>query len=181
MSTFNEYLIQMAQYALGESNTAIRTIDAAHQRTHEGEMFVVGYRWEGSADNATVSLSLTIPTGVSAHTIWEVGSTGKSYLDVFRGSTVTGGTAMTPTNKNRSSTKATTVTVIRDGTISATGTLMFPDLIGSGAKGTVGGTGGVSYEFVLNAGEQYLFRLQNKAGAVADMAMNIQFYDTAAA
>lgn len=142
-------------------------------------MYTAGYRWTAVADTTTLYLSIGIPAGYVAHLIYEVIGTGKTYIDLYEGATVSGGTAITPANKNRMSANTAHVTVTRDVTVSNAGTLIPQDgLIGGGDKHTaVGGGSGLDAEFILKQNTTYLIALQNKSGASNDFAAVVLFYE----
>lgn len=159
--------------------SALRVIEVAHSQTHLGAMYSAGYRWTGQADNATLYLSVTVPTGYVAHMIYEVATTGKAYIDLYEGATVSGGTAITPANKNRRSANTASVVVKRDVTVSDAGTLLPQDgLLGGGGKHTpIGGGAGLDAEWVLDEATTYLLAVQNKGGAGQDIAAAVVFYE----
>lgn len=159
--------------------SALRVIEVGHAQTHLGVMYSAGHRWTGQADNAMLYMSFTVPAGYVAHITYEVATTGKAYIDLYEGATVTGGTAIVPANKNRRSANTASVVVKRDVTVSDTGTLLPQDgLLGSGGKHTpIGGGAGLDAEWVLDEGTTYLLAVQNKGGEGQDIAAAVLFYE----
>lgn len=158
---------------------AVPVIDVAHNQTHLGNMYTAGYRWTAQADNATLYMSIAVPSGYVAHFIYEVVATGKAYIDLYEGATVSGGTSITPANKNRMSANTSHVTIKHDVTVSDAGTLIPQDgLIGGGDKHTaIGGGAGLDAEFILKQNTTYLIAIQNKGGAAQDLAAVVLFYE----
>ncbi len=161
------------------SSQPLPGIDWSHQQTHSGKMFVSGNRFVSVADNGYAYFWISIPAGYTAHTVYEIAATGKCYIDFYEGPTVSGGTAVTPANKNRASANTAHVSTKHGVTVSNAGTLIPQDgLIGSGDRHTIiGGSAGMANEFILDASTDYLIAVQNKSGGAADIAIAVAFYE----
>lgn len=160
---------------------AIPVIQISHQQTHLGNMYVSGHRWTAVANDAYCYMSVTVPTGYVAHMTYEITGTGKAYVDLYEGATVTGGTSITPANKNRRSANTSHITVKYDVTVSNAGTLIPQDgILGAGDKNSpAGGGNGLDNEFVLASNTTYLLAVQNKSGGANDFSTVVLFYEKA--
>lgn len=157
-------------------------LDAPHHEIHEGETFQVSYKSPDASpvgDNATVVFTLTVGANKTAHLIWDAACGGDFETEFYEGSTTTGGTNMTPQNKNRTFPNANTVTVVRDPTVSAAGTLLenifAPGGTGPQASGST--SGGQRDEWILKKSTKYTIRLTNRSGGNQPVSLRAEWYE----
>lgn len=154
-------------------------IDTLHHKVHHEMLF-------GSADQglnvqaATPKLwSVVTPNAnIVLHFFYNAISDGAVKVELYEGPTVTGaGNAVTPFNYNRNSVKTPTGLVYKDTTVSANGTLLETDFIGS-SGGAVRGAGysANSYEYNLKKNTTYLF-IFTVASNGTNVALNCVWYE----
>ncbi len=159
---------------------ALHAISVLHSKIHAGNTFFVSFKTADGAplaDDATLSFALT--SGAKTLHIVSTGLFGgdgeKEYLE---GSTITGGTATTVYNRDRASLTATTVTVVRDPTVNAPGTLIDNQFIPGGTGGkSLGGTSGPRNEWIFKASTIYVIRLTNRAGNAQPASLAVEWYE----
>lgn len=160
---------------------ALVAVDFAHHEIHEGDTFQVSYKSPDASpigDNATVILVLTTTTK-TAHLVFD-GAAGGDFEGEFReGVTVTtGGTNLTPQNKNRTFPNNNTVTVVRDPTVSDAGVLLENAFIPGGTGPTAaGGVGSGRSEWILKKNTKYMLRMTNRAGTNQPMSVRAEWYE----
>ena len=159
---------------------AFHTIDVLHHEIHLGTAFFVSFKTVDAtplADNATLIFALTI--GAKAIHVISTGMIGgDGEKEVLEGSTITGGTATTVYNRNRTFLTATTVTVVRDPTVNAAGTLIDNQFIPGGTGGqTLGGTSGPRNEWVFKPATVYAIRMTNRSGNVQPASLAVEWYE----
>jgi len=159
---------------------ALQAITVLHHETHEGNTFFVSFKTADGAplaDNATLIFVLT--TGAKAcHAITDAASGGNADKEICEGATITGGTATTVYNRDRTSALATTVTVVRDPTINAAGTCIDFQLIAGGTGGNAsGGSAGPRNEWILAPSTLYMYRLTNRAGNAQPASLSVEWYE----
>jgi len=149
-----------------------------HALGHAGKLFTLSGVQTGVADDGTSALGLTIPTGKLLHVLAVGTATGDAEGRMYENSTFSGGTAVTPTNKNRSSANTLTgYTWSFDPTQDVQGDLIFETYMPGGTKNSLSGSSGQTYgEWILDSGS-YLFVFTNRANAAATMAMAITCYE----
>jgi hypothetical protein len=156
--------------------------DRVHRETHEGEGFSLCHLFEdvGASEHADI----LIQTGASKelHFTFAAEAEGKAYAFLYEGTEATGGTALTPFNRLRSSSEtsdaAFTHTPLFDS-VPELGTLLACALIPGGIGGnSVGATGGSGrQEIVLKINTFYLVRTTNKAGSAKDISKTLSWYE----
>lgn len=160
---------------------ALVIIDTAHHEIHEGETFHVSYKSPDASpigDNATVAFVLTTPATKTPHLIFDGACGGDAEMEFYEGSTTTAGTNMTPQNKNRLYPNNNTVTVVRDATVSAAGTLIENYLIPGGTGPLANGSIGSSRdEWILKKSTKYTLRLTNRSGGAQPASLRIEWYE----
>jgi hypothetical protein len=161
---------------------ALTTIDYPHHEIHDGGDFLVSYKSPDAnpiADDATINLIITTRSRY-AHMVFRSASGGDMEVELLDGPTVTAGSgnAMTAFNKNRASTRAATVGVRRDMTITDDGTRIENELMPGGTGGaSIGGASEQRPEWVLNISTVYAFRITNRAGNAQPMSIAIEWYE----
>lgn len=107
-------------------------------------------------------------------------SAGATKIEIFESPTTTAnGTAITPLNKNRSSTRTSLTSVYFNPTVSANGTLLATRQIlsiGGGAHTEGGGTG-ISSEWVLKPNTKYIVKITNLSGSTITYASSFYYYE----
>jgi hypothetical protein len=161
---------------VNQTPTIVKTTEQA--KAHNG----VAYRWDESpaaaltATTGSILLGVTTPaaSGSFAGAVLRVGGSTQavSRVQVFTGTTHTGGTARTPVNVNRQSGVSSTLTVVATPTGGADGTLLSEFYVGPGEF--------EDREFVLAPNTKYLVRLLNHTSAAANFAtLRVSFYEVA--
>ncbi len=156
---------------------ALQIMTVLHRQIHKGNACYVSFRIAALADDATLIFALTATTK-SLHIIADASTGGNAEFDIFEDATITGGTATTVFNRNRTSDAVSTVTVVRDPTVNALGTNLDQQGIPGGRGGNAsGGSGSVRHEWVLAPGMIYLYRITNRAGNAQFASLSIAWYE----
>ena len=149
----------MEKYRDAYSTRAVEQV-----RLIEGQSFALGYVADFAnpiAAGGSINIAIAFPQGINP--IFEVKglSSGNAVGYLYEGASVTGGTSITPINKNRSSTITSTGVALLNPTVSSTGTVILNEILtgGVGKKGAGGATGG---NLILKGLTTYLFRLTNQ-------------------
>jgi len=156
-------------------------IDAVHHEIHEGETWIVSYKTPDAspiADNGTIIFAFTIGNRY-VHVSGRAAFGGDAEAELLENPTWTGGTVMTPRNKNRAKLEmASTVTVVRDPTISADGLTLEDEFVpgGSGPQ-AVGGVAAQRAEWILKPGFRYAMRITNRAGTNQPGSLAAEWYE----
>lgn len=163
------------------SSYALPVINLEHIRTHEGRLFTAGKLWDSTgkiANGAFADIAFTASATVSAHVILDVQVGGDSEVYVYEDAVITGGTTITPFNRNRRSSNVCATTVVHTPTVTSPGTLLEAVFApgGTGHKAG-GGSGGFAGEFVLQFSKTYLVRVKNVSGSAQIVQTNIWLYE----
>lgn len=163
------------------SSYPLPVIDLAQLRTHEGRMFTAGRLWDNGskiASGAFADIAFTTSSTVGPHTILDVQVGGDAEVYFYEDAVISGGTAVTPVNRNRRSARTTSATVVHTPTITSTGTLLESAFApgGTGHKAG-GGGGGFTGEFVTQFSKVYLVRVKNVSGSAQIVQANIWLYE----
>lgn len=156
------------------------TIDEIHALIHRGAFFTAGLTDAALAAAAELELLLQTPADSIIHARFLGVAGGDARVQLFEGTTFSAaGAAVTPVNRNRLSSNASSITLTSAPTLTADGTPLFDGYIPGGTAGsTPGGQLRSFEEFILKANTAYLARLTN-ASAVAEIAtLVLDFYDT---
>ncbi len=144
-------------------------ISGDHAYIHKGR----GYVAAGSATvntGAETTLLLTTPASSSAYVHYRPSTVASVSSPVtvtlYEAPTATGGSAGTPTNRNRNSDRAATVVYKYGASYSSGGTVLDISSVGSGGNpvSRSGGASGQDLEFVLKPETTYAIRIVNPAG-----------------
>jgi hypothetical protein len=145
---------------------AFATIAYEHHEIHSGShFFISGFE---ELDNAvSINFGITTPNTTKwLHMTFEVSGTSQTEFYVYEGSTISGGTAVTPVNNNFNSDTISGATVVKNPTVSANGTLKFSTSRGlAGATPSKADTAGFftrSRELVLKQNTTYVFRITSR-------------------
>lgn len=148
------------------------TISSDHSYIHKGIGFLYAGNTGSLAAGATYSLSFTTPLNKTIH-MRPTGfySTANAMeIRIAEGSTVTGGSAGTPVNRNRILKNPSYITIAYGVTISAEGTILDYAYAGSQGAGSNRGGGGAMLsdeELVLAKGKIYSIRIENIGATTA--------------
>ena len=154
------------------------TMNEIHALIHEGLVYSAFYHAEAVIDNGDIELLLTTAASRPVHLILDAMFTGDALLQIFEGTTVSAnGTVLTPTNRNRTSSNTATMTVHHTPTVTGDGTALL-----NGGQFLPSGSGPIKLgvldnEIILAANTLHLVRLQNIAGAAADLGVALNFYE----
>ena len=132
-----------------------------HHYIHEGNhFFVSGFETEASA--GTIVFGVTTHNK-EAHMTFEVSGTSQLEMYIYEDATITDGTPATPVNNRRSSPNKSTLTIVKDPSISVAGTLRYSQSSGlAGSPPTSGDLTGLhdrEREIVLNTNTTYTFNI----------------------
>lgn len=159
---------------------AQNVIDIVHHEIHEGEFFSVSYKTpdDGNlADNGTIVFALTAAVKY-VHLQATAACGGDAEVEFYEVSTVTGGTATTPRNHNRNGSDNSDVTVVRDPTVNAAGTLLEHAFLPGGTGGNAIGTvGNQRQEWILRPAITHVVRLTNRAGNAQPGSLAVTWYE----
>lgn len=134
-------------------------------RLIEGQAFATGHMHDFDnplLNGESIDIAIAFPQGMNPVFNIKGLSDGDAVGYLYEGSSVTGGTAMTIINKNRSSTKASQAVALLNPTVSSLGTPILQEILlgGLGKKG--GGDESGNGNIVLKGLTTYLFRLTNQ-------------------
>lgn len=144
----------------------LAAIETTHTQLHQGTVYCVDHIEAGLADAATVEVLIRVPAEGLFHTRFSGACGGDATLYLFEGPTVTSaGTGMTAVNRHRISTNISTLSLFHTPSTSSDGVLLGRAFVPGGTVGnSVGGSGDIPEEWVLNNDTDYLFRVTNNAG-----------------
>lgn len=163
---------------------ALITVDSEHHEIHEGEVAIVSYKSPDAtpiADNGTISFLLQTQAK-AAHIVIRGSFGGDWEIEIYEGTTFTGGTgtAMTVFGKNRyKALPAGYSTVRRDVTIVNPGTAMPFNFFFPGGTGgnTTGADANTRDEWPFAPNTNYLIRITNRAGTPQPGSLAIEWYE----
>ena len=143
---------------------AYSTRDIEQVRLIEGQSFAIGVvRDFANPVPALQSIDIAIAFPQGMNPVFEIKglSNGNAVGYLYENAVVTGGTSITPINKNRASTIESQGVALLNPTVTSTGTLILNEILtgGVGKKGAGGATGG---NIILKGLTTYLFRLTNQ-------------------
>ncbi len=156
------------------------TIDVAHHETHEGDAYAIATFVDPVADEASLDIGVLTPAGGKwGHFVAEVDFLGMCELYIYEAPTYTGGTSITPRNRNRNYADNSIMTAVSGPTVSAVGTELVKSKAGSGTNNKTVRTGQVrsQAEWILRADTKYLFRVTNESGGNSYIAPTINWYE----
>lgn len=147
------------------SELPLPVADIVQWRTFEGRSFSIGaVRSFDDKLPAGSSLDLAIAWAqdVSPRLVISGLCGGDAMGYLYENATVTGGTAVTPINLHRSSTRLSESAALLQPTVSNLGTLIVEQILTGGTGKKAGGGGGDSARIFLKPLTTYLFRITNK-------------------
>lgn len=158
----------------------VPVIETDHVHVHAGDSYTVSHSLESVANNATLILELTTPANRSVHIkeilVWAGGSENTYQTGGMH--TSSGGTSKAPWNRNRQSTKTSTVVCLCNPVV--TGGINMEEIWFGGGGGVGSGIAGnqnMKNEWVLKTGTKYFLRLTNKSGLTKPMSIVITWYE----
>lgn len=157
-----------------EVSGAVMVLDYAHHEIHEGDMYhVSGTATKGIGESYDL-LFVTPDTARWAHLVGVVIGSGETAVTFYEGGTITGGTAVTPYNRNRNSENTPTTLVYHTPSVSDPGTALFTGTFGAGSRS--GGEAREFDEWVLKRNTKYLLRMTSAATG-NDLSWAINWYE----
>ena len=154
-------------------------ITTDHALIHEGLAYTLSAT-ASISNGATHSVELAIPAGVYVHfkPVGVTASGGPVTITLVEGSTSTGGSAATPSNRRRISPVASRLTC-KTGVTASGGTVIDTALIPSATQGNnrLGAGTGAAEEFVLNPGTTYSVQFANAAGNATTIGYQLFWYE----
>lgn len=152
-------------------------IDFAHHQCHEGEAFGVQYY---SVAVATIEFAINVPVFATPihgpHMTMQLMTYGGAcQIDLYEGATYTGGTILTPYNRNRNS-AALPSTVIRSGVTNVTPGVLLPHTFIAAAAEKQGDTDRVADEVVLKSNTVYRVVLEEITAATR-VILHFEWYE----
>jgi hypothetical protein len=164
------------------ADAPVITVDVNHQRNHDGRAFFAYKMYPDSsplAATASIDIVLASPSGVFPHITVDAMCLGDAELYIYEGTGTTGGTTLTPINRNRNyaDSNPSQIAMVVNPTVTSLGTQLDAQVIagGSGKKASGGAAG--SLEYVLKPLTNYLFRLTNVNGTNHAAHLTLEWYE----
>lgn len=157
-----------------KTTNAIKIIDYEHNEVHGESAYQLGTFADVASDATFDIVFLTPNSRAWMHIVFEAEVEGECEFYVYEGSTATGGTPATPTNRNRNSTKTCGCTIVANPTVTVDGTLLVKTKVGSGKK--FGGEARGRTELVLKPNTKYTFRIHNVSAGELWVSPNMVWY-----
>lgn len=136
-------------------------IDYQHHEIHSGSAYFISRAFTAD-DGVTDEVLLVTPAGAThAHMEIKVNATGQTDLMIYEDTTRTGGTSLTPRNRNRNYLDASVITATHTPTGGVVGEMIASIIFGLdtsiGASGEIAGGGaGSRHEIILKENTSYL-------------------------
>lgn len=144
---------------------ALNVVNYPHHEIHEGEAYNISAVDTDVDSGAVFSLGFTTGVGSSFfHLVFDFTTSAQTEITVRDSPGLSGGTAITAFNRNRTSTNTSACTCTTNPAISGTGgsgTVIFQQTVG--VKANTGGQARDVSEWILNSGTNYLFVTQSAA------------------
>ena len=166
------------------TDDAVTTILAEHALIHKGLLFSAVHKFDNVASGATVYLALTTPANIEVHlkVALIVTDSEKILVTVTEDATYSGGTQVSPFNRNRNSANASLTNIFSGVTGVSGGTNIDVDYLGGGAspgpKATAIGTevAGTT-EWVLKPSTNYVISIRNDGASTASIIVKLIWYE----
>ena len=160
---------------------SLQVISVLHHEIHEGNTFFASFKTVDAtpiADDAALIFAITTGTK-TLHFVSNGASGGDAEKEILEGATITGGTATTVFNRDRTSTAVTNVAaVVLNPTVNTDGTRIDHQFIPGGTGGqTVGGSSGPRHEWIFKPSTIYVVRLTNRAGTAQPASLAVEWYE----
>lgn len=145
---------------IDDSTQTLQGIDYPHHEVHCGESYTL-QTFVTLGDNESISFGVYTPNGSKwIHLTFNSQATGQTEIEIWEGTDLTGGSAITPICRNRNSNIASTIGISGwVGVNTTSGTLLTKQAFGLSTTPTrfVGGADRASQEWILKSGTTYLF------------------------
>jgi hypothetical protein len=165
-------LVELAD-RVGTSPKAITIIDYAHAKKHAGLAYTIFSYATVTASN-TYSYLFTTPATTEMHFSYTIMSSATTTVALFTGPNAAGGTTVTPTADNQTSTNTTSMVVTSLPTITTNGTAIANHYISAGGLLGVGDI--ATDEMVLAHSTKYLL-LVTTGTATSNVDFTIKWYE----
>lgn len=146
--------------SIDASTNALNVMQYEHHEIHGGSHYFVEGHGEfssGSAVSFAAFMSGTVTA--QAHMLFGFKTNGLIEVQMYEGSTETGGAAVTPVNSNRSSANTSKLTIVSNPGLTATGNMLLSFTLGSTGRGA-----SLSFdrenEIVLASNTVYVWHIQ---------------------
>lgn len=154
-----------------QSGGGVSITDRFQRYTNSGLAFVASHTATVGTGTA-VSVLITTPASETYHltAVCECKKAGTFILSEAPNATATAGTALTSINVDRSSTNVNTLTLIKDGTFTSSGTVMERHVIGG-----ISGPNAETENWTLASAQTYLARF-TADGTTSETVINLIYY-----
>ncbi len=161
--------------SIDQYTNAVKIVDYAHYEDHAGSGYeYTAYQDVGNTDSVIIAIT-TPNTGKWGHLLMEASVEAEFAFIVKEDASVTGGTTVTPINKNRNSSKVSTMTIKAAPTISDTGEVI--RVSKAGERRNAGGTSRAVGELLLKQGVTTLLIAINQSGATRWISQQLTWYE----
>lgn len=166
--------------ALAGSAYPVPSIEVGLLRLNEGKAFALGVVRDFAdplPENQSIDIAIAFPAGVTPTISISGLCAGDAMGYLYEGASVTGGTSITPVQKNRSVLTASQGVALYNPTVSSLGTMILKQILigGTGKKAGGGSTGGS--DLILKPLTTYLFRLTNVNGTAHAAEIILEWYE----
>jgi hypothetical protein len=174
------YQDKNGEYSIAGSDAPAPSIDIGHLRLNEGSAFALGVVRDFDnplPDGESIDIAIAFPAGVTPNISIFGLCAGDAMGYLYEGASVTGGTSITPVQKNRSVVTASQGVALYNPTVLSLGTKILEQILigGTGKKAGGGSTG--SSDLILKPLTTYLFRLSNVNGTAHAAEIILEWYE----
>lgn len=160
------------------SSTNIPTATDPLTRIQRGTMFSIGLYDGALAAGDSIDVSIDTPSTNYSHITFTASLSGEGEMNMYEGSSVSGGTPITLYNHKRHSTRTFAGTAVSGPTINSTGTLLHQSLLPGGSQaGGAGSSVPFLDEWVLKQNENYLLRCFNRTNQAILASLVVLIYE----
>lgn len=145
----------------------LKIVDAVHDKVHEGNFYTLP-RSTTLVASSTLFIVFEVPNStITPHFQFAFNAAAAASIALYEAPTVASTfAAVTPTNNNRKSTNAATLTVrvsVPSSDVTSTGTLLESAQVGGGTNpvSVIGGATGSRNEWLLNQNTKYLIMINS--------------------
>jgi hypothetical protein len=169
-------------FVVAGADAPVIGVDVNHQRNHDGRAFFAYKIYPDSSPlsaTASIDIVLASPAGVFPHITVDAMCLGDAEFYIYEGTGTTGGTTLTPVNRNRNyaDSNQSQVAMVVNPTVTSIGTQLDAQVIAGGSGKKSGGGSVGSLEYVLKPLTNYLFRLTNVNGTAHAAHMQLEWYE----
>lgn len=159
---------------------ALMTITYPHHEIHDGSRYFYAELITLGNSGTREILITTTDTAKHGHFTMEISANKETVVRLFEDSDSTGGTALTPRNRNRNYPDAATISLAHTPTVTTDGTLLiieqFGEATGPATSKAGGTTSGGRLELVLKQNTKYLLRITS-ASDTNDINIILDWYE----